>query len=49
MAAVHPVPRDGLVHELEALGVTAHTCGDVIAPRGVTTATREATLLAQTF
>ncbi|MFF3896307.1 NAD(P)-binding protein [Streptomyces sp. NPDC001812] len=49
VAAVHPVPRDGLVHELEALGVTAHTCGDVIAPRGVTTATREATLLAQTF
>ncbi|MEU6526138.1 FAD-dependent oxidoreductase [Streptomyces sp. NPDC046924] len=49
VAAVHPVPCDGLVHELQALGVTAHTCGDVIAPRGVTTATREATLLAQTF
>lgn len=49
VASVHPIPRDGLVHELEAAGVTVHTCGDVIAPRGVTAATREATLLAQTF
>ncbi len=49
VAALHPVPDDGLVAALVEAGATVHTAGDVIAPRGVVTATREATLLAQRF
>lgn len=49
VGALHPIPEDQLVEALISAGAPAHAVGDVVAPRGVVTATREATLLAQRF
>ncbi|GAA1518306.1 NAD-binding protein [Nocardioides humi] len=47
VAAVHPIPVDGLAAALREEGLAVHLVGDVVAPRGVVAGTREATRVAQ--
>ena len=47
VVGAHPVPEDALLIELRARGRAVTGVGDVLAPRGVTAAIREAALFAQ--